>query len=378
MTRVDWLALGFVAITALLGLRKGLIGSALSVAGIVAGAILGARLAPHLLAGGSRSPYTPLAALAGATVCAIVFESVGSAVGGLVRGALRLPPLRALDSAGGFVLGGVAGAAIVWVIGAAALLLPGQTGLRRGAQQSVVLRQLNAIAPPSTFLRALARVDPFPAIAGPAAPVEAPDPALLRAPGVRTAAPSIVRVLGTACGLAIEGSGWVAGRGLVVTAAHVVAGERDTEVELLGSTVRLDAHAVAFDPQNDVAVLRVPGMTAPVLPLADPSPGEPVAILGYPENGPFAARPGRIGRTTAVLSDDAYGHGPVRRTITSLRGDVRHGNSGGPAVDGLGRVQVTVFAARVDSRGGFGVPAEIVRRALSRSHARVSTGECAP
>ena len=376
MTRVDWFALGFVALMALLGFRKGLIASALSAAGVIGGAIVGARLAPHLFSGGSRSPYTPVAALAGALVLAIGLEAVGSLAGATLRSGLRLPPLRALDSVGGFALGAAAGLAIVWVLGAAALLLPGQTSLRRSAQRSLVVRRLDAIAPPRRLLEALARVDPFPSIEGPIAGVAPPDPRLLGAAGVREAAPSVVRVVGTACGLAVEGSGWVGRPGLVVTAAHVVAGEHDTAVQPFGSGPALPATPVAVDARNDVAVLRVPGLRVRPLPLVDPRPGTAVALLGYPGDGPFAAKPGRIGRTATVLSQDAYGHGPVSREITSVRGVVRHGDSGGPAVDARGRVQTTLFAARVGSSGGYGVPSSAVRRVLANARGPVSTGPC--
>src|ERR687893_3279820 len=101
MTTVDWIALGVVAVGALVGWRKGLVASALSVAGLVVGAVLGARLAPHLLSGGERSPYTPVAALAGAAVCAILLETVASFAGATFRSSIRLSPLRALDSLGG-------------------------------------------------------------------------------------------------------------------------------------------------------------------------------------------------------------------------------------------------------------------------------------
>src|SRR5438876_1494519 len=301
---------------ALLGLRKGLIASALSAAGVIGGAIIGARLAPHLLSRGSHSPYTPIAALAGALVLAIALEAIGSLAGSTLRSGLRLPPLRAIDSAGGFVLGAASGLAVVWVLGAAALLLPGQTTLRHTAQRSLVVRRLDAIAPPRRLLEALARVDPFPSIAGPIAGVAPPDPQLLRAAGARAAAPRVVRVVGTACGLSVEGSGWVARPELVVTAAHVVAGEHDTAVQPFGSRPALRAVPVAVDPRNDVAVLRVPGLRARALRLVDPQPGAAVAILGYPGDGPFDAKPGRIGRTVTVLSQDAYGHGPVARAIT--------------------------------------------------------------
>jgi S1-C subfamily serine protease len=377
VTRADWFALAFVAIAAFLGLRKGLVGSAFSLVGIVVGAVLGARLAPHLLSGGDESPYTPVVGLAGAVIGAVMLETIGTLAGHAVRRSLRVvPPLRALDSLGGLMLGAAAGLAVVWVLGAVALHLPGQTDLRRGAQRSQVLQQLNAIVPPDRLMEAIQRVDPFPAIVGPAAPVEPPDPRLLRQPGVRAAAPSVVRVLGSACGLAVSGSGWVAAPSLVVTAAHVVAGQTDTTVVSTGG--RFDATAVAFDPRNDVAVLRVSGsLGAPALRLGDAESGESVAILGYPRSGPFTATPGRIGRTTTVLSEDAYGRGPVPRTITSLRGEVRPGNSGGPAVNAHGEVETTVFAARIGSEGGFGVPPRLVRDALEDSGAPVSTGDCA-
>jgi S1-C subfamily serine protease len=240
-----------------------------------------------------------------------------------------------------------------------------------------VLQRLNEIAPPARALRALARVDPFPSIVGPLAPVEPPSPQVLRTPGVRTAAPSVVRVLGTACGLAVSGSGWVAAPGLVVTNAHVVAGQEDTTVQGPG-TSRLDADAVAFDATNDVAVLRVRGLGARPLRLAEPGSGDSVAILGYPENGPFRATPGRIGPTVTVLTRDALGRETVARRITTFRGRVRKGNSGGPAVNARGEVETTVFASRRGgSDGGFGVPSDFVRKALSRAREPVSTGGCA-
>ena len=366
--------LAVVAVAALLGLSRGLIGSALSAAGIVAGAVIGARLAPTLV-GGDESPYTPLIGLAGAAVGAILLESVGTIIGHTLRRAIALTPLRLVDAAGGFVVGAATGFVVVWVLGAVALHLPGQRELRRSVQRSVVLARLNDVVPPSRLMDAIERVDPFPAIAGPLAPVDPPDPSLLRRPGIRAAAPSVVRVTGNACGLAVSGSGWVAGRGLVVTAAHVVAGQDDTTVEAPGSG-RLDAEAVAFDRRNDVAVLRVPGLRVRALRLVEPVRGDPVAILGYPRNGPFAATAARIGRTTAVLAADAYGEGPVARTVTSLRGLVRQGNSGGPAVNARGEVETTVFAARLGSAAGYGVPDDPVRRALGSARGPVSTGDC--
>jgi S1-C subfamily serine protease len=285
--------------------------------------------------------------------------------------------LQALDSVSGAVLGAALGLAFVWVAGAVALQIPGQTSFRRAAQRSQLLLQLNRIVPPSRLLTALHRVDPFLAIAGPDIPAQPVDPGVLRDPLVRRAAPSVVRILGTACGLGVSGSGWVARRGVVVTAAHVVAGQQDTVVVPPSSSVSYRVYALAFDPHDDVAVLAVPGLGAPALGLADPHPGVRVAIIGYPDNGPLKAVPGRIGRTALVLTDDAYGHGPLARSITALKRSVRHGDSGGPAVDSSGAVEATVFAARIREAAGYGVPTGVVRRVLASAIGRVATGPCA-
>jgi S1-C subfamily serine protease len=190
---------------------------------------------------------------------------------------------------------------------------------------------------------------------------------------------------GTACGLAIEGSGWVAGPELVVTNAHVVAGEQDTTVEIDGRQPSLPAQAVDFNPTVDLAILHVPGLSLPALSLASgPASGTAGAILGYPENGPFDVQPARIGRTQDVLTQNAYGEGPVTRLLTPLRGLVRPGNSGGPLVSVDGRVLTTVFAATVGStpKGGYGVANETVASVLreaaehEQAGAQVGTGQC--
>ena len=185
------------------------------------------------------------------------------------------------------------------------------------------------------------------------------------------------------------------GPGVVVTNAHVVAGESDTTVQLGGNPPNLPAHALDFDPHDDIAILRVPGLNARPLTLAsDPKSGESAAILGYPLDGPFDAEPGRIGPTQVVSTEDAYGKGPCPRSIASLRGLVRPGNSGGPLVDAAGQVVATVFAAitggrRSPARDGFAFPTTIwfasssslgavarqVRRAPASAPAEASAGD---
>ena len=378
MTAVDWIIIGFIALMALWGYGQGLIISGLSLLGFAGGAFVGSRLAPLLLDQGSRSPYAPLFSLVCALMvgglAAIMFEAVG--VG--IRRRLAFSGADVLDGLGGAALVATLGLGLVWIIGAVALQTPGAREYRKDIQRSAILRKLNEALPPSgPILNALARVDPFPRISGPAADVPPPNRRILHDGDVKAAQDSVVRVLGVACGLAVQGSGWVAGPEEVVTNAHVVAGEDDTTVKLDGGD-ELDAQAIAFDPHNDVAVLRVPGLAAPSLHLRMRGDvGEQVAILGYPHNGPFRAEPGRLGGTSTVISQDAYGAGPVQRRITALRGRIRSGNSGGPAVDDTGAVVATVFAATTSgSQGGFGVPPGIVRSALRKAGGAVDTGPC--
>ena len=181
---------------------------------------------------------------------------------------------------------------------------------------------------------------------------------------------------GTACGLGVEGSGWAIGPDLIVTNAHVVAGEDDTTVTTRGGA-SLDATAVHYDPRNDLALLKV-AADIPALSLApDPEYGTAGAVLGYPQNGPYAVAPARFGDTREAISEDSYGRGPLRRTIASLRGIVRSGNSGGPLVDSRGRVMGTVFAATTSGPpGGFAIPNKIIRSARRHADVPVDTGLC--
>jgi S1-C subfamily serine protease len=375
----DWIAIAIVLLAAAGGMRRGLVLSAFSLAGLAAGAYVGSRVAPHLLHGGSASRWTPVAGLVGAVLGAVLLQLAALFAASFIRGGIRVTPLRLLDTAGGLLLGGAIGLAIVWVGASVALLSPGETRLRQEVERSAIVKQLDSALPPRTLLNLLARIDPFPSIVGPRPPSLPPSNGVLRDRSIRDATTRVVKVLGTACGVGIEGSGWFADRDLIVTAAHVVAGEQDTIVRIPGQPFPRAADVVVLDDHNDIAVLRVPGIDVTPLPLADPAPGTAVAILGYPLDGGLAAIPGRIGLTATVLTQDALGHGPVARTITAVAGHVEHGNSGGPAVDTQGRVQSTIFAARLGTSSGYGVPASIVRDDLAKAGTQaVSTGACAP
>jgi hypothetical protein len=381
VTGLDWIIVVFTVLMALWGYAQGLIVGALSLVGFAVGAFAGSRLAPLLLSEGDQSPYAPLLALVGALMLGGILASSLEVLGFRLRGRLG-NRLGVLDGVGGGVLVGCLGLGLAWIGGAVALQTPGARELRDSIQRSAILRALNEHLPPSgPILRAFARFDPFPHIEGPSADVPPPDARIARDPQVAAAAASVVKVLGTACGLGVQGSGWVASGGLVVTNAHVVAGQDDTTVQLRGQGTHFEAQAVWFDPRNDLALLRAPALSgARALRLRSNAPqGTSAAILGFPENGPYHVAAARLGQTSTVLTQDAYGRGPVRRSITSLRGRVRQGNSGGPVVDGRGKVVATIFAATISDNGrsGFGVPDGVVSDALQQAGGPVDTGPCA-
>jgi S1-C subfamily serine protease len=313
------------------------------------------------------------ALMVGAAV-AVTLEGLGS---GLRARLIHGPGQHLADGAGGAVLVATLALGLAWVFGAVALHAPGAGDLRRDVQRSLILGHLNALMPPSgPILNALNRVDPRPSVSGPPAQVGAPSGVIASDPAVAQAGGSVVKVLGTACGLGVEGSGWMAAPGLVVTNAHVVAGESDTTVTTPDGT-KVDATPVHYEPVNDLAVLRV-DLDLPVLRMrGSPPSGTGAAVLGYPENGPFTITPARFGSTASVVSNDSYGRGPVTRQMSSIRGRIRSGNSGGPVVDRRGRVLATVFAAiTMGEPGGYGVPDNLVRSALRSSSGPVSTGPC--
>lgn len=384
MTFLDAGIAVFVFALAAVGWERGLIRSALPLIGFVAGAALGGRLGPGLLSGGSESVYAPVVTLVSGLLLgaamAILFEGVGSAIR---RRAGMGEATGRVDGVGGAILLGALGLLVAWAAGAVALHSSGSAAadLRTAVQRSAILGALNDVLPPSgPFLNVLRRIDPTPELEGPEAKVGPPDPKIAKDPEVDAAGESVVKVLGTACGLGVEGSGWVIGRDLVATNAHVIAGEDDTTVTPRAGSPELEAEAVHYEPSDDFAVLRVPGLGLPALKLdQQPASGTSGAVLGYPENGPFTVTPARLGTTAEVISQDSYGRGPVTRRMTSFRGDVRSGNSGGPVVDGDGRVLTTVFGSEKGKgrpAGGLGVPNEVAQQALSNLEP-TGTGPCA-
>jgi len=368
VSTADWVVLGVIAVSALYGLATGFLRGAFSLAGFALGAYLGARLAPELLR--DASPYVPLVALGSAILLGSLMRGLAGMLAGVLRTSLGIiPGIRFLDSIAGLALGLVAGVLLCWAVGAVLLYLPGQSDLRREVQRSAILSRINDQFPPERLLETLERVDPIGVFLGPPAIVPPPDSALAKDPDVIRASKSVVRVTGIACGLGIEGSGWIARSGFIVTNAHVVAGISQPRVDLPNGRAYA-ATVVAFDVTNDLAVLRVPGLRGRPLGIGEPDRGTPVALVGYPQNGPLRRTPGRLGGTRKVLSRDAYGDGPISRQVTTIRGLVEPGSSGGPGIDAQGRVRTTVFARRPGERGGYGIPSDLVQAVLRGAGAK--------
>ena len=182
-----------------------------------------------------------------------------------------------------------------------------------------------------------------------------------------------MKVLGTSCGLGVSGSGWVVRRNLVATNVHVVTGEQDTHVLTPAGGDRA-ATLVYVDARNDVALLRVPGLrTAPLAAAPESDGPRPVALLGYPGDGPLVAEPGTAGSRQRLLGRNAYGEAAASSGRSCrFEAPVRSGDSGGPAVDGRGRVVAMMFAATRGSEGGYGIPVDMPWRQPTAGFARSS------
>jgi S1-C subfamily serine protease len=373
---VDPLVLLWVALSALVGFGRGLIAQVLSLAGLALGGFVGSRVAPLFLSDGHASPWVPLASLVGAVVGALLLQVGATFAGHAVRMLLARGPLRLVDAGGGALAGSAIGLAVAWLAAVAALQID-RIGARESVQSSVILSSLVEAVPPEGVLQALARFDPLPLVAArPDVGLPPPDASVSESDAARRAQRAVIKIEGIACGVGIQGSGWVVARNLVATNAHVVAGQKSTQVLVPNGDV-LSAQTVYFDPTNDVALLRVRGLGVRPLEIGDdPSNGEQVVLLGYPNDGNLVARAATAGRPRKVISPDAYGGRPGLRTVVPLRGKVEHGESGGPVVDANGEVVAMIFAASKTGRGGFGVPLAEIEEGLDSPLDPVSTGRC--
>ena len=389
MNPLDWLLLALVLAYALSGYWQGFVTGAFATGGLLIGGLFGVWLAPMALGDATPSLLVSLGALFIVILSASLGQALLQFTGAKIRDRITWQPIRALDAVGGAALSAAAVLLVAWALGVA---ISGTRidGITPMVRSSKVLKEVNQVLPKSAggVLQAFNDVvgtSFFPRYLEPFAPeriVEVgPGPRrLLQDPDVVDAADSVLKIRGTnVCGRGIEGSGFLYAQNRLMTNAHVVAGVDDPEVLLGESSV--PAEVVYYNPDIDVAVLALDTGAVPQLGFADETEGqEPVAILGYPQDGPYDVQPGRIRAEQRLRSPNIYGNGTVIREVYSLRGLVRPGNSGGPIVSSSGDVVGVVFAASVtDEDTGYALTADQVSQSAATgltNDAAVSTGDC--
>jgi S1-C subfamily serine protease len=387
---LDWLLVALVLAYALSGYWQGFVTGAFATGGLLVGGLFGVWLAPMALGDATPSLLVSLGALFIVILSASLGQAVLQFTGAKIRDRITWQPIRALDAVGGAALSAAAVLLVAWALGVAVsgTRIGGITPMVRGSK---VLKEVNQVLPQSAggVLQAFNDVvgtSFFPRYLEPFAPERivrvGPGPRrLLQDPDVVDAADSVLKIRGTnVCGRGVEGSGFLYAENRLMTNAHVVAGVDDPEVQLGGSTV--PAEVVYYNPDIDVAVLALDTGAVPYLTFDRETEGqEPVAILGYPQDGPYDVQPGRIRAEQRLRSPNIYGNGTVIREVYSLRGLVRPGNSGGPIVSSGGDVVGVVFAASVtDEDTGYALTADQVSQSAATgltNDTAVSTGDCA-
>lgn len=392
---LDLVLLVLVVIVGVRGYRRGLLVGAASLIGFIGGALIGTRIAGPIAGlfpvGTARAVIALLTVLA----AAILLEELLVYLAAIARRAVRLTPIRVFDSAFGTVLSVTAMLFVAWLLGLAAINSP-FTALAQQVRHSRILTAVDDLIPNSvylafsSFLQTVETRDLPPVFGGLnaplAPPVAAPVSGAVPARVIRADAPSIVKIIATEpqCGQQTEGSGFVYAPGHVLTNAHVVAGAQSVRIvsDGTGASVGLVARVVLFDPNTDIAVLDVPGLTRTSLPFHGPvSSGAPAEVIGYPENGPFTPTAARVAARQLVTGPNIYSDATVSREIYVLRATVRPGNSGGPLIAPDGKVDGVVFAASTTEPSiGYALTAGQVRadaRAGASATVPVGTRSCA-
>ncbi len=389
MNVLDWCLVALVGIYALSGYWQGFITGAFATAGLLIGGLLGIWVAPMALGDAAPSLWVSLGALFIVIISASLGQALFQYVGARIRARITWQPIRAVDAVGGSALSAVAVLLVAWALGVAV------SGTRIGAvtplvRDSAILAKVDQTLPADSnkVLQAFNNVVGttfFPRYLEPFAPerivaVRPGDPRMLTDPDVVAAQSSVVKVRGAnGCGSGVEGTGFFYAPGRLMTNAHVVAGVTRPEVEVGGSSVV--ASVVLYDADLDIAILSLPD--AGVAPLAldtAAEPGDDIAAVGYPEDGPYDVQSGRIRSQQRLRSPDIYGDGTVIRQVYSLRALIRPGNSGGPILTSAGDVAGMVFAASVsDPDTGYALTASQISESAALGVTRespVDTGTC--
>jgi len=333
------------------GWRLGFIARALGWVGVAVGIALGARFVPQVVTafGGMRPENRATVAVGFLLLAAALGQTLGLGLGALVHRVAPMPqPLPRWDRTMGAFIGAAGVVVLLWMIIPSFATAKGWPA--RMARGSSIVEAIQRWGPtqPARFAawgRAISDA-PYPSALGPlqSPPNPGPPPGTSITPAVDSRVrSSTVKITGRACDEIQEGSGWVAGRGIVVTNAHVVAGERATTAQTEDGR-SLDARVIAFDPIRDVAVLDVPGLDARALPLATGAIGSVGAVYGHPRGGALSPSPARVGDEIVAKGSDIYRTGSSLRRVFVLASVLAPGDSGGALVNRAGKVIGMAFA----------------------------------
>lgn len=387
MDVLDIVLVVLVVLAAVHGLRLGALVQILTFGGFLLGLTIGGLLAVAFARPVHSTTTRDVITLLLVLGLAILLGVAGRILGSWGHLAMRRVHLGTLDGVLGVGVAAVAVLLSAWLV-ASVLTQSTYPWVSSQIQRSGLLRAMDDVMPPAPGLFAEVRgllADPsFPSVFSGISPATAPPVPVPSAAEAGTiaarAAGSTVKVLGQACGYLQEGSGFVVGPGLVVTNAHVVAGEPSTDL-VVGSG-SYPATPVLYDPRFDLAVLRTEAPVGPPLALdpGDVGRGTRGAVVGYPENGSLSVGPAGVAAALTAEGQDIYNQGSVVRRVYEIDAEVQPGNSGGPLVAADGQVVGVVFSrSTASSHVGYalaspGVLAR-VREAEGRS-APVGTGAC--
>ncbi|MBI1352222.1 MAG: MarP family serine protease [Actinomycetales bacterium] len=391
MNLVDWLLIAGLVVFALAGWHRGFIAGLLSFIGFLGGGLAAALLLPEILDRTVSTDWLRILLLGlGVLIVALVGQFAASILGERLRDLITWRPAQVVDNVAGAALNVFALAVVVWIVASALAYLPVSL-VSQQVTSSRVLVALDSLVPlpaRNAFgdLRDLVGTTEVPRIFAGLAQVTGPDVGQPSPSSVTqqvdAARDSVVQVTGETpeCRAAVSGSGFVVAPGRVLTNAHVVAGVKDPLVRVRQSEAGLPATVVYFDPEVDVAVLLVPGLSSPPLQLAtEPAQsGDPAVVAGFPQSGPYRTEPARIRTEVTAMGDDIYGEAGVEREVYALRTTVLPGNSGGPLLRPDGKVLGLVFGADEQAQEtGYALTAGELSSALSASgDRRVGTGSC--
>jgi S1-C subfamily serine protease len=370
------------------GYRLGFFTRVLSWIGLGLGIYAAGRFLPDIIAAAKVSDAAVRLVLAAVVLVGAAFlgQAAGMLAGARLHRVLRWGPLRAIDQSVGGVVGLLGVVAALW------LLLPSLSSVTgwpaRATRNSVISRWVsNDLPSPPNALESLRRLvgnDEFPQVFDslePGQSVGRPPAADPLSPGLTAeVARSTVMVQGQACDRIQDGSGFTVGPDLVVTNAHVVAGEPAPTGISPASPHPLAARVVLYDPNRDLALLHVPGLDERPLTLARGVAGSEAAVFGHPEGHlRLAVQPALIGEEIAATGKDLYDRHTTSRDVFVLAAALAPGDSGGALVGTDGHVVGVAFAIALDRSGtAYALTSKEIEQDLGapRSGRAIGTGAC--